>query len=378
MGKSSGDVIWQDRYSRQIKFAAIGQSGQQLLQEATVLIVGSGALGASLAQHLTRAGVKKIRLVDRDYVEPSNLQRQMLFTERDALQMLPKAIAAREALRQINREVEIEAIVAEVSRSNVADFMDGVQLVLDGTDNAAIRLLLSDSCFALGIPYLFGGVAGAEGMSALLIPGQTACLRCVIGDESLLGNADTCDTVGVLSPAVEMVVAMQIMEALKWLTNNRAALHGEWVSFDLWSLYIRRSRLPKRVEACSHCAVKEIAAGHEDDFQQNLPSSDSDQTIDISNNRYEAAVLCGRDSIQVTVSEEVNLNLDLEKLVIQLQQLGCSIFQNKYLVKATVITGERLVVFGDGRILVQGTSEIEKAYQLCDQYILALDLEQSI
>ncbi|EXX87411.1 thiamine biosynthesis protein ThiF, partial [Paenibacillus darwinianus] len=209
---TGNDAGWSDRYSRQIRFAPIGEGGQRRLGEAAVLIVGAGALGASLAQHMVRAGVGLVRLADRDYVEPSNLQRQVLFDEEDARRALPKAVAAARRLRGINSAVTIEEHVTDVGRQEAAALAAGVELVLDGTDNAAARLALNDACYSQGIPFLYGGVTGAQGMSATFVPGETACLRCLIGGEDAGGDGATCDTAGVISPAVELIAALQAGE----------------------------------------------------------------------------------------------------------------------------------------------------------------------
>ncbi|WP_338045209.1 ThiF family adenylyltransferase [Paenibacillus humicola] len=251
---------WADRYSRQTRFTPIGAAGQQRLGGACVLIVGSGALGASLAQHMTRAGIGTVRLVDRDFVEPSNLQRQMLFDEADALASLPKAVAAAAKLRRINSEIVIEPHVADVTEDNVDTLAAGADLVLDGTDNARTRLLLSDACFKLGIPFLYGGVAGAQGMSAVLVPGETACLRCLIGGTEDGEAVDTCDTVGVISPIVEWIAALQAAEALKWLSGNRGALRRTWLTADLWPFRIHESALPGPSASCPCCGLAEISA----------------------------------------------------------------------------------------------------------------------
>ena len=196
---------WTDRYSRQTRFAPIGLTGQERLREAAVLIIGCGALGASLAQHMVRAGVGTVRIADRDYVEPSNLQRQMLFDEEDAYAALPKAVAAANKLRRINRDVYVEPHVVDVTARNAAKLAEGTMLVLDGTDNVQTRLAMSDSCFRNGIPMLYGGIAGSHGMCATLIPGETACLRCLIGGTEEGESGETCETIGVISPIVDWI-----------------------------------------------------------------------------------------------------------------------------------------------------------------------------
>ncbi|MCA0755001.1 ThiF family adenylyltransferase [Paenibacillus sp. N4] len=351
------DAVWADRYSRQIRFAPIGEQGQRKLADACVLIVGVGALGASLAQHMVRAGVGEVRLVDRDFVEPSNLQRQMLFDEADALAVLPKAVAAANKLRVINSGVKVTAEVAEVGRGNAERLAAGTQLVLDGTDNAKTRVLLSDVCYRLGIPFVYGGVAGAGAMSAVLIPGETSCFRCLIGADEHEQEADTCDTVGVLAAAVEFTAALQAAEAVKWLTGNRAAMRGTWLSADLWSFRVREAALPKGRAACAYCGQPHGAAAA-------AGQADSEGPEMVS------ALLCGRDSVQVTLGRA----LDLSRLECRLRERGCALTVNRYLVKAVLQDGVSLVLFPDGRVLVQGTHDAGRAVELCKEYILEQEL----
>lgn len=343
-----------DRYSRQIRFAPIGEGGQRKLAGSTALIVGCGALGSSLAQHLTRAGVGQIRIADRDYVEPSNLQRQVLFHEADALAALPKAVAAAEKLRCMNSEIHIEPHVMDVNRHTMGLLFEGADIVLDGTDNAATRLLLSDACFERSIPFVYGGVTGAEGMSAVLIPGETACLRCVIGDEAAGGDGDSCDTVGVLSAAVEFVASLQAVEAIKYLTGNRSALRGSWIAVDLWRFAMREFRLPVPSQGCMHCGIRSA-------------DSVADERDALIFNASNPVTLCGRDTVQVMLDTP----LDLDRLREWFRKLGCEIMANRYLLKASLSPDHRFVLFPDGRILVQGTSDPEEALRLCQRLLPA-------
>ncbi len=338
------ETAWRERYSRQIKFAPIGENGQSRLGKASVLIVGCGALGASLAQHMVRAGVGEVRLADRDFVELSNLHRQVLFDESDALEMLPKAVAAASRLRQINSESTIIPYVLDVTKQTLDPLIAGVDLVLDGTDHIGTRLLLGDACFAAGIPFVYGGVAGSQGMSAMLVPGETVCLRCMIGDEEQARQGDTCDTIGVLSSAAELVTSLQSIEAIKWLSGNHEARRRTLVSFDLWSFQLRELQLP---EGPCHC-------------------SQGNEELAADQGYSEAVVaLCGRDTVQVTLQRSI----ELEQLKADLQDRGCELLLNRYLLKARLLDGEQLVVFSDGRVLVQGTSDISRAIKLCKHYL---------
>ncbi|MFD1953698.1 ThiF family adenylyltransferase [Paenibacillus thailandensis] len=427
-GRRYGD----ERYSRQIRFAPIGHAGQRRLGESAVLIVGAGALGASLAQHLTRAGVGEIRLADRDYVEPSNLQRQMLFDESDAEAALPKAAAAAAKLRRINGEVSVVPYVTDVNSRTVGPLIDGADLVLDGTDNAATRLLLSDECFRRGIPLLYGGVTGSAGMCATLLPGRTACLRCLIGGEEA-EEGETCDTAGVISPAVDLVASLQAAEALKLLTGNEDALRNTWISADLWPFRLRESQLPAGNGRCPHCSPGRGAergqrleaerrsattaaapvpggpanAGHAEgegrsasDAQARRPGSGAaaagyaagtvpmrqsggaaasagyapERAFGRTNGSgapapLQAVTLCGRDTVQLTLAAP----LPLEAARTELERKGCRLTANPYLLRAELPVGQRLVLFPDGRVLVQGTTDAGEAAALCGAY---LDLDK--
>ncbi|EFM11568.1 UBA/THIF-type NAD/FAD binding protein [Paenibacillus curdlanolyticus YK9] len=344
-----------ERYSRQMRFGPIGSAGQTQLGASSVLIVGTGALGASLAQHMARAGVGVVRIADRDFVEPSNLQRQMLFDEEDARSAMPKAVAAAAKLQRINSEITIDAHVADVTAHNVGGLLAGIDLVLDGTDNAASRLVLSDACFQRGIPLIYGGVTASEGMSASLVPGSTACLRCLIGggSDSEEGDAaaDTCDTVGVISPAVEFVAALQAAEALKWLSGNRDAMRGTWVSADVWTFRVREAKLPAARQSCPCCGTQRTAASAAADRGGSAP--------------FAAAAMCGRDSVQVTLGYAISM----DRIKADLAQRGCQLTINPYLIRALVPEGQRLVLFPDGRVIVQGTPDVEEAVRLCQAYL---------
>ncbi|TFE28104.1 ThiF family adenylyltransferase [Cohnella luojiensis] len=364
-----------ERYSRQIRFAPIGISGQQRLGEASILVVGSGALGASLSQHMVRAGVGNIRLVDRDYVELSNLHRQTLFDEEDARSALPKSVAAVSKLRRMNGAVRMEALVADVNKRNVEALLMGVDLVLDGTDNTETRLLLSDACFTHGIPLIYGGVAGSGGMSAMFVPGDNCCLRCLLGEREPTEDqeaAPTCETLGVISPAVELVAALQAAEALKWLTGNRNALRRTWLTADVWEFSLKEWTLPPGRESCPFCGWSEmedttvvdrfdaqngnlrLQAGLVPDYAP--PSSEEGYPV----------VLCGRDTVQVTLNQA----FALPEWKARLEACGCEITANNgYLLRASTPEGERIIVFQDGRALIQGAGEMDRAVEVCRLYL---------
>ncbi|WP_088102462.1 thiazole biosynthesis adenylyltransferase ThiF [Halalkalibacter urbisdiaboli] len=331
-----------ERYSRQMLFSPIGEEGQEKLSKRKVLIVGIGALGTVIANHLVRAGVGYVRLIDRDYVEASNLQRQMLFDEQDVKQSTPKAVAAERKLRMINSDITIEGIVGDVTVENLDRLLEGVDLVLDGTDNFKTRFLLNDACFKKGIPFAYGGAVSARGMSALFIPGKTPCLRCFIqhGD----GQGQTCDTIGVISPVVDIVSSYQVIEVLKYLVGDIDSLRGTLRTFDVWNnhQFDMKFKLPKK--DCPTCQLKEY------------PSLHSEQD--------EVTTLCGRETVQINRGQKNDLKLWSERL-----KRVAQVKETPFLLRVQLDEGERLVIFPDGRILVQGTEDLTRARSLYSKYI---------
>lgn len=332
-----------DRYSRQVLFSGIKQSGQDKLAQSSVLIVGMGALGTAIANHLVRAGVGFVRFVDRDYVELSNLQRQMLYDEQDVAAHLPKAEAAKQKLSQMNSSIKIEAIVADVNAQNIMDYVRDVDIVLDGTDNFKTRFLLNDACFKLGIPFAYGGVVGATGLTGLFVPGKTACLSCLIGSGSSSG--DTCDTIGVISPIVDMVASLQCTEALKWLTGNEDRLHNGLISLDIWNNRQHQVSIAKPKAECATCQKNEFPHLHQQE----------DHTT----------MLCGRETVQINYQTTMDLDVWHERLKPVVREIK----KTPFLIRAHLHEGERFVLFPDGRILVQGTEEINRAKSLFSRYI---------
>lgn len=222
----------EDRYSRQVRFAPFGAEGQERLAQSSVLVVGAGALGTGIAETLVRCGVGKIILADRDYVEWSNLQRQQLYTEVDAIERMPKAAAAQRKLQQINSEVVIEAYVIDVRAEELEELVSGVDLIMDGTDNFDTRLIINDMAQKHGIPWIYGACVGSYGISYTILPGETPCLNCLLGTVPLGG--DTCDTAGILPQAVQLVTANATAEALKLLGKRKEQLRNKLLTFDLW------------------------------------------------------------------------------------------------------------------------------------------------
>lgn len=341
-------MIDKTRYSRQILFPPIGETGQQRLSTSRIVIVGLGALGTALANHMVRAGVGFVRLIDRDFVEESNLQRQMLFDEADAREGIPKAIAAEKKLRGINSTVHLEAHVADVSWNNAETLLTDVDLILDGSDNFALRYLINDVSIKRRIPWIYGGVVSSRGMTFTIRPGITPCLRCLFPEAPVAGTAETCDTVGVLGPAVHLVTAHQGVEALKLLIGKTEALDRRLRHFDLWqnrhiAMKVRESPDPH----CPTCGQRQF------------------EHLDPRNKEAQAVSLCGRNTVQITPSGPVQL--DMELLSNRLARLG-TVRQNRFLLRVE-IDGYRLVLFPDGRILVQGTEEVHIARTLVAKYV---------
>ena len=334
------------RYSRQILFDPIGEEGQRRLRSARALVVGCGALGTAQIEALCRAGVGRLRLVDRDFVEPSNLQRQTMFTESDAEGRLPKAIAAANHLRQINSEIEIEPHIADVNHSNIEQLIDSCDVVLDGTDNFATRYLINDACVKHNVNWIYGAAVGSYGVTMTIRPHQTACLRCVFEETPAAASAPTCDTAGVIMPIINIVAAVQVSEALKLLTGHVDELHGALMQFDVWRNEWRKIAPGAPRADCPPCGLGA--------YETLAPES-----------HEAAAVLCGRDAIQISPSQPTRVNF--ASLAERLRRAGEVKF-NEYLLRFS--TGDfELTVFKDARSIIRGTNEIATARSLYAKYI---------
>jgi molybdopterin/thiamine biosynthesis adenylyltransferase len=334
------------RYSRQILFDPIGEEGQRRLQSARALIVGCGALGTAQSEALCRAGVGRLRIVDRDFVEPSNLQRQTMFTESDAESRLPKAIAAANHLGEINSEIKIEPHIADVNHSNIEQLIDGCDVVLDGTDNFATRYLLNDACVKHNRNWIYGAAVGSYGVTMTIRPHQTPCLRCVFEETPPAASAPTCDTAGVIMPIINIVAAVQVSEALKLLSGRSVDLHGSLMQFDVWRNEWRKIAPGTPRADCPSCGLGT--------FETLSPES-----------HEAAAVLCGRDAIQISPSQPTRVNF--ASLAERLRRAGEVKF-NEYLLRFRTGNFE-LTVFKDARSIIRGTNEIATARSLYAKYI---------
>ena len=239
-----------DRYSRQILFAGIGEEGQRRLAAARALIIGCGALGSAQAEILARAGVGNLRIVDRDFVEFTNLQRQTMFTEDDAANRLPKAIACANHLGEINSEIRVEPEIADVNYSNIERLIAECDVVLDGTDNFATRYLINDACVKHNVNWIYGAAVGSYGVTMTIRPNESPCLRCVFPEAPAVASAPTCDTAGVITPIINIVAAVQVSEALKLLTGQEKELHKSLMQFDVWRNEWRRISIGELVTDC--------------------------------------------------------------------------------------------------------------------------------
>ncbi|WP_068672601.1 MoeB/ThiF family adenylyltransferase [Oceanobacillus sp. Castelsardo] len=332
-----------ERYSRQMLFKPIGNEGQQKISEKHVLILGCGALGSANADNLARAGIGKLTLIDRDYVELSNLQRQQLYTEQDVYNQIPKAIAAKNRLQEINSDIEIEAYVMDASANSLDPLLKGIDLVIDATDNFDTRFLLNDILQKHSVPWIFGSCVGSTGMSYTILPNQTPCLRCLL--DAIPVSGATCDSVGIISPAVQMVVAHQTTEALKILIEDHKSLRASLVTFDLWSNHYHIMKVDRaKKESCPSCGEN-----------PNYPALDFQSTT-------KSEVLCGRNTVQIRTTRKRNLNILKERL-----ERIAPVKANDFLISIEY-DSYRLVFFQDGRTLIHGTNSIAKAksiyYQL--------------
>ncbi len=335
-----------ERYSRQILFSDIGAEGQAKLLASRVLIVGCGALGAAQTEMLARAGVGKIRVVDRDFVEFSNLQRQTLYKEEDARLRLPKAIACKNRIVEINSEIELEAFVEDVNRTNVERLIEDCDLVLDGTDNFLVRYLVNEACVKNSVKWIYGAAVSSYGVTMTIIPRETPCLKCIFEEMPDAGSSQTCDTAGVIMPIISFIAATQVSEALKILTGNFAKLHRGLLQFDVWQNDWRKIKLAAPRADCSVCALREFAL---------LESSEADFV----------STLCGRDAVQILPPKPTQI--DLPQLAKRLAKLG-DIKENEYLLRFQV-DGNELTIFRDARAIIRGTDDVTVARSLYAKYV---------
>jgi adenylyltransferase/sulfurtransferase len=339
-----------DRYSRQILFHGIGEAGQRQIHQGRVLLCGCGALGSAIADGLVRAGVGFLRIVDRDFVELSNLQRQVLFDEQDIAEALPKAIAAARKLAKINSTVELHPIVADIDHTNMLELASGTDLILDGMDNFETRFLINDAALETKTPWIYGGCVGSHGQVMPIFPGETACLRCLIGDVPGPGMTETCDTAGVIGPAVNVVAALQVATALKFLSGQRDLIEQVLLIVDVWEATLRKMNVATLRERsdCPACVQGKR------DWLSGVRGS-------------QTTVLCGRNAVQV--SPAARQSLVLSDLAARLRGSG-DVSHNAFLLRLTLPREDcQLTIFPDGRAIIKGTDDATVARSLYARYV---------
>lgn len=336
-----------ERYSRQILFAGIGEEGQQRLLDSSVVLVGCGALGTVSANLLVRAGIGRLRIIDRDFVETSNLQRQTLFEESDARDSLPKAVAAQRRFRAIHSDLPVEAVVADLNPKNARDLLAGFNVILDGTDNFETRLLMNDASVALGVPWIYAAAVASYGITLTIRPGETPCLACLLeseGGTGGLGLEETCDTAGILNSAASVIASIQAAEATKLLAGKSEALHGRLVSCDVWTGRFQSIRVAKNPQ-CRACVRRDFSY--------------------LEGQAQPHVTMCGRDSVQI---HERTRHLDLDELGQRIEKTAGTVHRNDFLLRFRIPPYE-VTVFPDGRAVIKGTRDPAVARSLYARYI---------
>lgn len=333
-----------ERYSRQILFGPLGEEGQRRLMGSRAAVAGCGALGTFHVAALARAGVGEIVIIDRDYVEPSNLQRQWLFDERDAELGMPKAAAAAEKVRALNSSIRVEPRIADLSADNAAKLFEGADVILDGTDNFETRYLINELAVRDGLPWVYGAAVGSYGATMPILPGRTACLACLFPEAPGAG-APTCDTAGILNVAAAAVAALQVADAIKILSGATDAVQPRLLSLDVWSGDPRSIRTQKPDPDCPVCGKREFPRLAE-------------------GGRGRVAALCGRDAVQVFGSGG---SVDLAALAVSLEPLG-EVRRNEYALRF-VKPPHEMTIFEDGRAIIKGVQDVAAARSLYARYV---------
>jgi len=333
----------ESRYSRQILFPGIGERGQERLTQARVAVVGCGATGSAIASLLARSGIGTLRIIDRDYVEPSNLQRQSLFEESDAAESLPKAIAAAGRIAAFNSEIVVEPHATDLVPGNIDSLLDGFQLLIDGTDNFETRYLLNDYAISKGVPWIYSAAVGSYGATLNVIPGQTACLACIFPD-SPRGIIETCETAGILNSAVNLVASIAASEALKLLVGQTDKLRTTLFSFDVWTNEHAEVAASKPRPGCRACG------------EHNFVHLEGEGRPHIT--------LCGRNSVQI---HERQRPVDFHELTARLEPLG-TVRHNDFVLKFWREPYE-MTLFPDGRAIIKGTTDTAVARSLYARYV---------
>jgi molybdopterin/thiamine biosynthesis adenylyltransferase len=332
-----------ERYSRQILFRGIGAEGQRKLAAARVAIVGCGATGSALAGLLARAGIGTLRIIDRDYVEPSNLQRQSLFDEQDAAESLPKAVAAARKIAGFNSGIAIEPKVEDLVPANIAALLDGMSLILDGTDNFETRYLINDYAIARSLPWIYSAAVGSYAVTLNVVPGETACLACLFPD-SPRGMVETCETSGILNSAVNLVASITATETLKFLVGSVPQLRRTLLSFDVWTNEYAEISATKPRTGCRTCGERDF--------------------IHLDGEGRPHITMCGRNSVQI---HERQRPIDFAEMDRRLRPHGV-VRHNDFILKFWHDPYE-MTLFPDGRAIIKGTTDTAMARSLYARYV---------
>ena len=332
-----------ERYSRQILFPPIGVEGQRRLAAARVALVGCGATGSALASLLSRAGVGYLRVIDRDYVEPSNLQRQVLFDESDAAESLPKAIAAARKIKAFNSEVAVEPHATDLTPQNTEELLSGVDVLLDGTDNFETRYLINDFAVSRGVPWIYAAALASYAVTMTILPGETACLACIFPD-SPRGTVETCDTAGILNSTVNLVASIASTETIKLLVGARDKLRRTLLSYDVWTNDIAEINTAKPRPGCRACDLRDF--------------------VHLAGEGRPHITLCGRNSVQI---HERQRPIDFDEVTRRLTPHG-PVRHNEFVLKFWREPYE-LTLFPDGRAIIKGTTDTAVARSLYARYV---------
>lgn len=333
------------RYARQMVLKQIGREGQDRLEKSRVAVIGLGALGSVSANLLARAGVGFLKLIDRDYIEINNLQRQVLYDENDLAENLPKAVAAKKKLEATNSDIKIQADAADLNAQTIGTLLESIDLVIDGTDNFETRFLINDFCLKKRIPWIYGGAVGTEGMSYVILPNEGPCLRCLFGEAPATENVQTCDQVGILAPVAHLISSFQAIEAIKILAGHKESVDRQLWKVNLWDRQFKSINL-EHLNQCTGCQGKEYP------YLERAKGST-------------AVSLCGRNAVQIYQRESRPVNLT--QLASKLKNEG-EVSVNDYLLRYRLSPYE-ITVFPNGRAIVKGTEDEKQAKSLYAKYI---------
>ncbi len=335
-----------NRYSRQILFPPIGACGQQRIMKSRAVLIGCGGLGTVLADILVRAGIGFLRIVDRDFVEESNLQRQLLFDLEDVKDNMPKAAAAQRRLRAINPEVETEAVVKDVDSSSIISLVKDVDVILDGTDNFETRYLINDVAVSQGTPWIYGGAVGSSGMTATIIPGETPCLRCIFEESPPPGITPTCDNAGVLASIIHIIASVQASEALKLLSGRKDDIASGLLFMDVWQSEYRKIEMPRARDDCETCGKRNF------------------EYLNAERGSFVTSI-CGRNAVQLSWKEDHKINLaEMAEVLKKSGKVAVNRFMLKFSNEEVSIT-----LFPDGRAIIEGTSDTQRGRELYAKFI---------